>query len=1082
MSELNLRQRLARGKVYDQDSLNGNVANHPPSTIASTTLFDVKFARSKLYAHVNSKVGRLSSKIRILFSSMQVALEPVSTLLVIYTPTFYQNLGASFHYIAFFVAVTRSVDIILDPFISYSSDSFRGPFGRRRPFIFVGCFLYALTLIMYLSPPSNLGEISLAIWFGITSMSFFISNSFTSIPYHALGMELSSSYHDRTLLYYTSAMCEFLGSICLIGLSQLLYNNSTVDSECSSSSCYDSSGVSKACLANFTNDEKTQYSIFDVYSYNSVTAPNSILGFNSNVCLQANGSIYTNPQHLFYKQKCNTLVPSLTNPSKLESITEHTRWTSAQLSNYNTFSWEERNTQCLQTYCECVHGCSEMCNIRGTLSQYSQLSIIVGMFFIVSACLLVYNTRERVQMNSSLKHTPKPSPVSAMVNTLRNIAFRSMLPTFVCDKVAYSIVTTTMLFFVKYIIQPELQKRSDGDSIDCNQGVPITDHESSSWRCNTNNVLGAVLVVMLSTGFISCTFWYFVTIRFGKRNTWVGWSIIMILSLLFLLLVDKGDVNLSLYLSVIPGFAIGARFIGMSILADVIEYGEYISGQRNEASYIMIKNLLSKLAIIPVVSIPLVVVNSLEPYSTEMKTAIYIMIVVIPVVLLLISIIYKFSMPLAYKEQCELIADGIGLHLLGKESPDPISGNDYIYPVYTNAEQRKIDVMDHFPTVDDALTYQNSLDASNVFIGVAMLIERARDQTVWLFILLVCFITGVAVTWNLFSEVGTTIYPMMLSICSAVVLLFLILSFLRLRASIKLKRKEFRISKVLIKKIIEKRELDRVMAQSDAIDIVGISESLIKLRMRLKSRLQLNEEEYEALITANNEDTRDAHSDSDEDYDHTSTHNSTSTRSDINKTVTKRGTMVVDHWRAIINMKTAEDLTDIKKKEEELLKKQECVVIKNFASIIQDINDKIAQDVSIADDFSITQKYESHKPVGGAANRKISDSDRPKNKYYMTDSEYPTAWDMEFHTFVKNQDALNRARTMEEIMADISNSAEIGKTNDEYLSNSDHDSDSTKSTESSKSKSVEDDGNNKAIEESSNKNDIGPESDTGNDN
>ena len=107
----------------------------------TATLADVKGARSKLYVHVNNKLGQLSFSFRVLYSMPQVVLTSVITLMVIYTPAFYENLGASAHYISFFVAATHSLDLILDPFISYLSDSFHGPFGRRRPFIFVGSFL-----------------------------------------------------------------------------------------------------------------------------------------------------------------------------------------------------------------------------------------------------------------------------------------------------------------------------------------------------------------------------------------------------------------------------------------------------------------------------------------------------------------------------------------------------------------------------------------------------------------------------------------------------------------------------------------------------------------------------------------------------------------------------------------------------------------------------------------------------------------------------------------------------------------------------------------------------------------------------
>ena len=371
-----------------------------------------------------------------------------------------------------------------------------------------------------------------------------------------------------------------------------------------------------------------------------------------------------------------------------------------------------------------------------------------------------------------------------MLNTLRNAAFRKMLPTFVCDNLAYSVVTATMLYFVKFIIQPEMQSRVEGDTLDCNHGIAIPNHESESWRCDSNSVLGSILVVMLISGFLSSTFWYQCCIRYGKRNTWIAWSLIMIVALFALFAVGKGDVNLALYLAILPGFALGARFIGMAILADVIEYDEYMTGTRNEASYVMIKTWLPKLAAIPANALPFVITKSIEAYSDQMKTTIYFMIIGVPVFLLLISIVYKLSMPLRYKEQCDLIADGIGLHMLGMDSPDPITGKDYGITEFTAAERRKLDVIDHFPSMHDILGMRTALRAKNVLISVALLIEHVRDQTVYIFMVFVASTTGVALTWSLFSSETLTIYPMFLSVSSSVSLLLLVLSILRMRAAV----------------------------------------------------------------------------------------------------------------------------------------------------------------------------------------------------------------------------------------------------------------------------------------------------------
>ena len=771
------------------------------------TLIDVQAARNQLYRHVSSKLGHLSLKMRMIFSAPQVAIIPVQTLLSIYGVSFYESLGANLQYLAFFLALTRALDLLLDPGMSYLTDSFRGPFGRRRPFIFVGCWVYGLMLILLLTPPKGLGKLSLAMWYGVTSVGFYVANSLTVIPYDALGIELTSSYHDRTLLYFTTAMFEFIGSIGMIGLSQLFYSSSTLDTaQCSSDSCFSTTGVGKSCFPSFTDGSYKTFNIFDIFSAQTTPQPGSHLGFVSDICTYRNGSHYDNPTKLFFPSQCVQLVPINENSTTLGTIASLPAWDS-QIAQFHHYTWEERNNQCLRTYCSCVEDCGNACNIDSTRIQYSYLSIIMAAWFVITVCTLTYHVRERAQLTTTGKLLPALSPIASMVNTFRNTAFRRMLPTFICDNVAYAMVTSSMLYFVKYILRPEMQSRANGDSIDCNAGVPIPGTESVSWRCGSTNVLGALLVVMLGSAFCACPMWYYAAIRWGKQAIWLTWSFLLIVSLLLLLVIEKGDIDLSLYLSVFPGMVMGAKFIGMSILADVIEYDEFLTSQRNEGSYVMLKSLLSKLAAIPAVTFPIVILSSMDPYSSTMTNTVYVLIIWVPVFLVVISMYYKVTLPLRHKHQVDLMGDGIGLHILGLASPEPITGLDYLPSEYSATERRKLDVMDHFPYKQDAESLQTAMEENNALVGIALLVERCRDQSFFLFLLFVAAITGVVLTWTFFSTPRLSIYPIMLSVASTTFLLLLVMSLLRLRAAKQLKRSEFRPSLPLLHKIIDQRTL-----------------------------------------------------------------------------------------------------------------------------------------------------------------------------------------------------------------------------------------------------------------------------------
>lgn len=96
--------------------------------------------------------------------------------------------------------IPRIVDAILDPIVGYSSDNIRTRWGRRRPFIFFGAIsagiLYALLFQLYTGRP----EMFYVVYFLGIQILFFIGFTCYSIPWIALGYEMTPDYHERTRL------------------------------------------------------------------------------------------------------------------------------------------------------------------------------------------------------------------------------------------------------------------------------------------------------------------------------------------------------------------------------------------------------------------------------------------------------------------------------------------------------------------------------------------------------------------------------------------------------------------------------------------------------------------------------------------------------------------------------------------------------------------------------------------------------------------------------------------------------------------------------------------------------------------
>ena len=76
-----------------------------------------------------------------------------------------------------------------------------------------------------------------------------------------------------------------------------------------------------------------------------------------------------------------------------------------------------------------------------------------------------------------------------------------------------------------------------------------------------------------------------------------------------MLIPQEGDIILCIVFAGINGFPIGAKFLAESILADIIDYDEFITGTRSEATYTMFKSFLPKICAIPASAIPIALLN-----------------------------------------------------------------------------------------------------------------------------------------------------------------------------------------------------------------------------------------------------------------------------------------------------------------------------------------------------------------------------------------------------------------------------------------------------------------------------------------
>jgi glycoside/pentoside/hexuronide:cation symporter, GPH family len=109
-------------------------------------------------------------------------------------------------------------DAVSDPITGYISDRTVSPWGRRRPYIFVGSFLLAAMMVVMFLDPGIRSQRGLFIW--VTVMYCLLNTAYTlvNIPYGALTPEITTDFHERTVLNGYRMVFAVVGTFIGAGL------------------------------------------------------------------------------------------------------------------------------------------------------------------------------------------------------------------------------------------------------------------------------------------------------------------------------------------------------------------------------------------------------------------------------------------------------------------------------------------------------------------------------------------------------------------------------------------------------------------------------------------------------------------------------------------------------------------------------------------------------------------------------------------------------------------------------------------------------------------------------------------------
>lgn len=102
----------------------------------------------------------------------------------------------------------RVFDALTDPIMGFISDNTKSKWGRRRQYILVGGIIMGLSYVAMWQLHKESGVTYNFIYFLSWSLVFYLGYTIFSVPYVALGYEISDNFHERTQVM---AIAQFIG-------------------------------------------------------------------------------------------------------------------------------------------------------------------------------------------------------------------------------------------------------------------------------------------------------------------------------------------------------------------------------------------------------------------------------------------------------------------------------------------------------------------------------------------------------------------------------------------------------------------------------------------------------------------------------------------------------------------------------------------------------------------------------------------------------------------------------------------------------------------------------------------------------
>ncbi|MCE2994477.1 MAG: MFS transporter [Cyclobacteriaceae bacterium] len=143
---------------------------------------------------------------KIAFGVGMLANQMFPAALGIFTVILVENLGFSGLLLGLTYFIPKFYDALFDLIMGYVSDNTKSKWGRRRQYVLAGAVILGFSFAFMWQLYAENGVTYNFIYFLVVSLVFYSGLTIFSIPYVAMGYEMSDDFHERTSIMATSQL------------------------------------------------------------------------------------------------------------------------------------------------------------------------------------------------------------------------------------------------------------------------------------------------------------------------------------------------------------------------------------------------------------------------------------------------------------------------------------------------------------------------------------------------------------------------------------------------------------------------------------------------------------------------------------------------------------------------------------------------------------------------------------------------------------------------------------------------------------------------------------------------------------